>query len=77
MSREKIHNSVKHIQFSLVNGDADYHSTAGARRRCKGQQELSFASTFIVEIGAFAAQYSIGLLTTLRRFTARFLISRR
>src|SRR5437868_15525445 len=75
MSREKIHNSVKHIQFSLVNGDADCRSTAGARRRCEGQQELSFASTFIVEIGAFTARYSIGLLTTRRGAPDFFLIA--
>jgi hypothetical protein len=32
------------------------------RQRCKSQQELSFASTFIVEIGAFAEQESLNLL---------------
>src|SRR5205085_10743538 len=46
-----------------------------ARQRCKGQQELSFASTFIVEIGAFAARYSIGLLTTRRGGPDFFLIA--
>jgi hypothetical protein len=32
----------------------------------KGQQELSFASTFVVEIGAFAARHSLGLATRQR-----------
>src|SRR5207248_9070039 len=54
MTREKIHNSLKHIRFSPVNGDAGCRSSAGARQRCKGQSELLFASAFIVEIGAFA-----------------------
>ena len=54
MTREKIHNSLKHIRFSPVNGDAGCRSTAGARQRCKGQSELLFASALIVGIGAFA-----------------------
>jgi hypothetical protein len=53
---------LKHIRFSPVNGDAGCRSPHLERQRCKSQQELSFASTFIVEIGAFAEQESLNLL---------------
>ena len=67
ITREKIHNSVKHIQFSLVNGGRGCRSIAGAGQRCKGQQELSLASSFILEIGAFAARCSRKSVSARRR----------